>query len=78
MTLKLDDAIARLSAAHKRQEEFASKGGDTEHEKAVRDACEDRDAILAEVIRLGRGHLAQIDRIVGRTDNRRADASESC
>lgn len=61
MTMKLDDAIARLCEAHKRQEELASKGGDAatwmEHEKAVRDACEDRDAILAEVIRLGREHL---------------------
>jgi hypothetical protein len=59
MTIQLDDAIARLCEAHKRQEELASKGGDHAHDIAVRDACEDRDAILAEVIRLGREHLAR-------------------
>jgi hypothetical protein len=57
MTTKLDDAIDRLSEAHKRQEELAKVGGDHAHGIAVRDACDARDAILAEVCELGIAHL---------------------
>lgn len=64
-----------LCEAHKRQEELASKGGDHAHDIAVRDACEERDAILAEVIRLGREHLAQVARITGRPTNKPRNAA---
>jgi hypothetical protein len=55
MSKRLDDAITRLCEAHKKQKGLA---GQSEASVALSGACEDRDAILLEVIELGCKHLA--------------------
>lgn len=59
MSIQLDDAIVRLTAAHAEQDKLASDGR-TPGKKMLA-ACEARDKILAEVIELGSSHLAAFD-----------------
>jgi hypothetical protein len=55
MTIELDRAIVRLAKAQERQDTLASDGRNDSRD--VRDACQDRDIFLADVVRLGLMHL---------------------
>jgi hypothetical protein len=55
VTVALDRAIAMLAKAQERQDTLASDGRNDSRD--VRDACQDRDVFLADVVRLGLEHL---------------------